>query len=643
MNHFSGGCIRPESPGSIGFLILLVCLLPLLFGSPAAHAADTLVLHDGVDYYQLGKYVEFLEDRSGTLTIDEVVSPAVAKRFVPNDKEPPNFGVCDTVYWIRFRIADQSTMARDWLLEQQYPLMRTFDLYLPKGNGSFEVKRFGDNSARADKVLSHRNPLYKIQPSRQGDTCYIRASVGSLTVFPLVIHASDEFLKQEALQLLGYGLFFGIMLAMALYNLYLFIFLRDRIYLYYVLYVILFIILQMSLHGFLRQYLFPYESLHDNYVFRILVFSTVLASLVFSRRYLKSNIHAPSMDRLLCVLIAIDILMIPLDLFLPLLPSLQLMDLNALVAPVLATATGLVCYFRGYKPALYYLIARAFLYISVCVFVIDNTIARNYNFFTWYAMMPGSLLDVVILSLGLADRINIMRREKEKAEADVIRTGSRALIGEMAAGVAHEVNNPLAGVMLCFQGVVRSREGDPEREELIKAVEGGLVKIQSTVAHLLNFSRMTATEIRRADIGVLIGNVLMLCRYQLENANIQVVTRLADDLPDQPLDENRMGQVLVNLLLNASHAMQEGGVLTISTVRDANWCVLSVKDTGKGISPEHLPRIFEPFFTTKEGDKGTGLGLSISKSIVDSHGGFIEMESLYGSGSTCRIRLPLEV
>lgn len=643
MNPFSGGRNRPESPGVIGFLIILVCLLPLLAEVSTARAADTLILHDRSDSYRLGKYVEFLEDSSGRLTIDDVVSPALAGRFAANDKEPPNFGICDTVYWIRFRVGDQSSIAREWLLEQQYPLMRTFDLYLPRGNGSFDVKRFGDNSEKAGKILSHRNPLYKIQPSQQGDTFYIRASVGSLTVFPLVIHASDEFLKQEALQLLGYGLFFGIMLAMALYNLYLFIFLRDRIYLYYVLYVIFFIILQMSLHGFLRQYLFPYESLHDNYAFRILVFATVLTSLVFSRRYLKSNIHAPFMDRLLCALIAVDILMIPIELFLPLLLSLKLMDLNALVAPVLATATGLVCYYSGYKPARYYLVARAFLYISVCVFVIDNTIARNYNFFTWYAMIPGSLLDVVILSLGLADRINVMRREKEKAEADVIRAGSRAMVGEMAAGVAHEVNNPLAGVMLCFQGVVRSREGDPEREELVRAVEGGLLKIQGTVAHLLNFSRMTATEMKGTEISSLIGNVLMLCRYQLEKGNVQVETCLSDNLPEQQLDENRMGQVLINLILNATHAMPDGGVLTISTSREANWCLLSVADTGRGIAPEHLPRIFEPFFSTREGDKGTGLGLSISKSIVDAHGGIIEIESLHGSGTTCRIRLPLEV
>jgi len=631
-----------NSAWSCGYYVFALCLPLLLFTTAPSLAADTLILRDGIDHCPLGKYVEFLEDSSGKLTIDDIVLPAVAGRFVRNDKETPNFGLGDTVYWLRFRIGDQSSIAREWLLEQKFPLMRTFDLYIPAGNGSFAVSSFGGASSAVHAVLPHRNPLFNLPLSKNGDTFYIRASIGSMIAFPLEIYSREAFMKQDAAVLLGFGLYFGIMLAMALYNLYLYVFIRDRVYLYYVSYVISFVLVQMSLHGFLRHYLFPDNPILDNQVMRFVIVAAALSSLVFSRRFLKSNSYAVNLDRWLYALIIFDILLIPLDFFLPILPSLIVMDLNVLVTPLLATATGLVCYFRGYKPARYYLVARACLYTSVCVFVLDNTLARNYNFLSWYGMLPGSLLDVILLSLGLADRVSIMRREKEKAEADAIRAGSRALIGEMAAGVAHEVNNPLAGVMLCFQGIIKSKEGDPEREELINAVEGGLVKIQNTVAHLLNFSRMSETEMKPGDIGAIVGTVLTLCKYQLEKANIEVVTNLATDMPRQLLDENKMGQVLANLIFNASHAMQGGGILTITTAREGGWCQLTVSDTGEGIAPDILPRIFEPFYTTKESGKGTGLGLSISKSIVDAHGGLIVMESLPGEGATCRVSLPLE-
>jgi signal transduction histidine kinase len=256
-------------------------------------------------------------------------------------------------------------------------------------------------------------------------------------------------------------------------------------------------------------------------------------------------------------------------------------------------------------------------------------------------MMLGSLLEVTLLSKALAERINEMLREKERVEAEMIRASGRALVGELAAGVAHEVNNPLAGVMLCFNGIISSQEGDPQRDELIASVKAGLAKIRATVAQLLHFSRMADTEVRPVDLRCLIDSTLALCRYQLDKGNIEVSVQIDNDMPLIPLDEMKMGQVLINLLLNAQHAMPDGGTLTIRAVRSGDLCELSVIDTGIGIPPDIMPKIFDPFFSSRPADEGTGLGLSICKNIVEAHGGTIHAESVTGQGTSFEIRIPL--
>jgi two-component system NtrC family sensor kinase len=210
----------------------------------------------------------------------------------------------------------------------------------------------------------------------------------------------------------------------------------------------------------------------------------------------------------------------------------------------------------------------------------------------------------------------------------------------MAAGVAHEVNNPLSGVMLCFRELTTTKEEDEGRSELIEAVETGLIKIQGTMSQLLDLFRTASGERKQADLNGLIRNVLMLNRYQLGKKGIRVVCDLSPAAAGLMLDENRIGQVLINMIFNAAHAMGNGGVLTLRTRSERRYCVVSISDTGKGIPPEVLGRIFEPFYSTK-GAQGTGLGLSISKNIIEQHDGTIDVESTVGAGTTFHIKLPL--
>jgi PAS domain S-box-containing protein len=215
-----------------------------------------------------------------------------------------------------------------------------------------------------------------------------------------------------------------------------------------------------------------------------------------------------------------------------------------------------------------------------------------------------------------------------------------ASVGLLAAGVAHEVNTPLAGISSYTQ-LLRGQidEKDP-RQQVLEKIEKQSFRAAKIINSLLNFSRSSGTEFDRVDVNKVVGDVLSLVEHQLEAAKIRVRRELAPDLPPVRGNENRIQQVFFNLILNARDAMPRGGWLTLRTSADADTVVAVVADTGHGIRREHIRRIYDPFFTTKGIGRGTGLGLSVTYGIVQEHGGAIFVDSTPGQGTTFQVALP---
>ncbi len=242
--------------------------------------------------------------------------------------------------------------------------------------------------------------------------------------------------------------------------------------------------------------------------------------------------------------------------------------------------------------------------------------------------------------LWILQRLRTADREHKNTVELLARTEKMVSIGRLASGVAHEVNNPLSGITLCFKNLMEGNKDNLMREKLILAINDGLQKIKNIVEQLLDFSRMTVTEKTPVNINNLINKLLVLINYPASKKNIKIVSELFEDIPEISIDENKMSQVFMNIMINAIQAMDGGGALTIRTVVENGFYVVSIEDTGVGISPDIMPSIFDPFFTTKGVGEGTGLGLSVSKGIVEQHGGIIEIESEVGRGTTFRVKMP---
>lgn len=243
----------------------------------------------------------------------------------------------------------------------------------------------------------------------------------------------------------------------------------------------------------------------------------------------------------------------------------------------------------------------------------------------------------------LQERITAQR----VAETRLIQAAKLAAVGEMAAGIAHELNNPLTTIAGFAELVLNDLpQDDPTRPDL-ELVLREAHRARSVIRRLLDFSRQTESVRVRADLNEIVSDVLALMNHLLHTSGVEVQVRLGERLPWVSVDRNQIKQVLLNLLHNALHAMPTGGRLTVETQRrqreGGDWLVIRIHDTGVGIPAENMSRIFEPFFTTRSRQGGTGLGLSVSYGIVTDHGGFIDVESREGEGSTFSVWLPIEV
>jgi two-component system, NtrC family, sensor kinase len=233
--------------------------------------------------------------------------------------------------------------------------------------------------------------------------------------------------------------------------------------------------------------------------------------------------------------------------------------------------------------------------------------------------------------------------ELKRTQAQLVQSTKLAAIGELAANIAHEINNPLTTV-LGFASFLSERmpPGDPMREEL-GLIQEEASRARDIVRDLLQFSRQRDFSPESADVNTVLEQVIAMVRRQGALNAIDVQERYARDLLPVELDVSRIKQVFLNIINNAVYVMPNGGSLTIRTETANGGVRIAFEDTGPGIAPEHRDRIFDPFFTTKPEVSGTGLGLSVSLGIVQSHGGSIEVQTEMGRGTTFTIALPLRL
>lgn len=412
--------------------------------SDARAAAPAVVLTTATTSVPLAAHVDFLEDPGGSLSLSDVRAQPVAQRFAPVPAESEvNFGYSASAYWLRFTVIAGHAAAHDWLLEVAFPSLDRVELHRPAG-AEYRQVIVGDAVPFAERPLANRNFVFPLHiADAEPQTYYLRiTSSGSLTV-PLQLWQPAAFSRYSENAYAGMSLYYGMLLALMLYNLLLYISIRDRSYLAYVLFVASMAVGQLSLNGLGNQYVWPAWPAWGNVALPVGFAATGFFGALFTRGFLATARTIPRLDKLIVLLIVAFAASALATLFVSYRVGAILTSISGLCFSLTAVAAGIRCLRRGQPEARYFLLAWTLLLIGVGVMAMRNLGWLPTNVLTSYAMQVGSAVEMLLLSFALADRINVLRHEKEQAQTDALqakqatvdalRESERALEARVAA------------------------------------------------------------------------------------------------------------------------------------------------------------------------------------------------------------------
>ena len=423
-------------------LIITRWIIALLsFGVSVASASQTLLVNSDVPQIKVGTYLEYLEDIEGQLSISDLLRSDEGLRWQPNYKDVPNFGFSDSTYWFRVKLQNIQHTSYTGVLEVGYPLLDSLQVYWFSDDGVlFQTQHLGDDFPFGQRPRIHRNFVIPVQFSAgEKKTLYIRLETGSAAQLPLTLWQQRAFHEHDADWVLGQGIFYGAMLIMVLYNLFVFFAVRDVSYLYYVSYVAAFSALMASMQGLTFQYVWPENLwLQDKSVVFFMAL-TELAVCLFADRFLSLKDNAPTLHRVANVLVAFIIVGLVFSIIFPYAIAVRILIGLVFLLCIFCLGTGLVNWSYGHKEAKYYTIAWITLVFALLVLALNKVGLVPRNFWTENMGQVGAVIEVALLSLALADRINRERTSKLQAQEKAIELERNARDAQAAALNARQI------------------------------------------------------------------------------------------------------------------------------------------------------------------------------------------------------------
>lgn len=633
-------------------IFLLICCIPAV--PRTARSGSLVVTTDHAEEYLLGPHLEYYEDRSARLTIDDILSGTYDGQFLRSTKDTLDFGFSNSTFWFKSEILDmkQGDHRNEWFLELDYPLLDIIELYDMNSDGSYRFTKTGDMMPFRDRKIQNRNFVFKLYTERgKKKTVLIKVRSTSSTKIKCILRTPDGFIRNNQDVFFLYGIFYGVLLIMVFYNLFLFFSIQDKTYLLYVLYVACFILMRSSMDGFATQYLWPGNIWWSNISITFLSAVTTVIGALFIINFLNTKANLPLVHKVFLVFLLLCCTDAVLSLIIPYHISIQFVGLLMASGCLLSLFAGYLTFVKGYRPARYFIIAWSFFLVGNVIFSLNRFGLLPSSFVAERGMHLGSLLEVVLLSFALGDRINSIKKEKEEAQQLAIDNLHKAdqLKDEFLANTSHELRTPLNGIIGLAESLIDGVAGalaPPAVKNLFMISSSGR-RLANLVNDILDYSKLKHKEIelskKPVDVSTLSDSVIELSRSLIGGRDIVLQNTVTPGALFVFADENRVQQILLNLVGNALKFTDSGSVV-ISAGRVGEEVEISVTDTGIGIPAPDLDRVFESFeqvdgsISRRYG--GTGIGLSITKNLVELHGGTIRVESDPGKGSVFRFTLP---
>lgn len=637
----------------------------LLFGTGGASAFELKLQSARVD---LAGAVEYLEDPKRQLTLQDLERPAVAKRFKSwrAAQGTPSFGYTASAYWLRLCLNRTPAAPADWLLELSYPLLSDLEFHAPGQS----VIRTGAMLPLDSRPVPDRYFVFPITLDDKPTCFHLRVVSQEALVLPLLAWQPAVYKNSQQKELLLHGIYHGGLLALLLYNLLLFLSLRDRRFLLYSLYAVTFSLGIFAGNGFGRVFLWPDSPRFDITAQALLLSLAAVFSVGFACDFLQTRFQFPRLHVWLRVsalgfAAVVLVLLAQLALGFDIRWLLQFNMFNAMLMGLLVSVASWLIWRRRARSAGIFLLAWAMLWLGALVATLQLLGWIPVNFWTSYSLQIGAGLEMLLLSLALADTIRLererafdfqaqaMESRRQAHELDVQLATSRQLArdkSEFLARVSHELRTPLSAI-IGYARMLRRGSNRITLQEGSADIERSGMRLLGMIEELLDQSRLSAGGMR-LEPGPLqlrpwLDEIGRAGRLMADSAGNQFELLLPDELPHTiEADGQRLRQVLDNLLGNANRHTHGGRIVLRCAVcpNELDDCIrldFSVSDNGEGIAPSDLERIFEPFFMGQGGQhmskvraKRMGLGLSISRDLVCLMGGDLCVRSQPGLGAT---------
>jgi len=683
------------------------------------NADNRILLGKNLQVLQPGKEIRFSEAIKST-------------HFIPCKNDVPNMGLSANSVWFRFTLTNK-TETEKLLLEIAYPLLDEVELFIPDSNKNYKSVIMGEDMNFSKRLYQYPNYIFDLDITKNhSETYYLKIKGTEQIILPISVNRPSTLWQNITLENLLAGLYLGVIIIMVLYNLFIFFSVRDRSYLYYVIYVLFVGFTHIGIKGYTFQYLWPNNPAFEQK--SVILFACIagISALMFANKFLNTGTNAPKSRVVLNILVFLFLIAFTLTIIGKESAGFALMQVATTLLTIAILSVSCMIMIKGSAAAKYFFIAWSVLLTGAIVFLLKDYGILPYNNFTSYSMQAASAIEMCLLSFGLADRINTLKREKEasqlealniaeeneriireqnvmletkveertlelsesnqelnktledlkQAESHLVEAEKMASLGQLTAGIAHEINNPINFItsninplkrdiemvidtltMVEQVGASDSSPADKQKQikdykekldfdyltmeisHLIKGINDGANRTAEIVKGLKIFSRLDEDDLKRADINEGLESTLVIINTQLRNTI--KVNKQYGELPDVECYPGKLNQVFLNVISNAIYAVHKkfgekhGGEIIITTSHDEQNVFISIKDNGTGMDAKSQKKVFEPFFTTKDVGEGTGLGMSIAYNTIKKHNGVIKVNSTLGEGTEFVLQVPI--
>lgn len=633
-------------------LIMILCTLAQIDAS--TKLTDIIELKDYFRSINITNRTGFLEENQGSFINEGKVSKNYSEAFQQIKDNEISFGYKKSVYWFKSVLKNKTGKKSNWIVEYQtVKAGKEIALFILSNEGTFsEIKR-NSQMARGVHRIDYKNPLVSLtlQPDQK---VTVVCRIKNTTVFPLSIYVwpQEMFFDNNKEEYTFFGIIFGVILVLVLYNLFLLFATKDFSYLSYVILILTVYLYHLNGHGLLYEF-FPILDSHNSLIFWISPLLMAIALIQFARYYLKISKFSPLFDKGLFILIS------PLFLsgFAFLVSNsflfIQLRNILCLLAGLSVLSIAILVYaIKNYLPGLFFSLSMVPILILTILQGTRNVIGWDLGLINDYGSDIGIVITIFLFSYGLAYRVNITKKEKEEAQKETIKIlqKSEKLKDEFLANTSHELRTPLAGIIGLSETLLeklKSVTGSEEKRDLEMIIESGN-RLSRLINDILDFSKLKhdemQIEIKPAKLKTVVNLVIHQCKPLTDRKNIILVDSIPADLPFVAVDVNRLQQILFNLIGNAIK-FTNAGQIEISADRENEYLIVKISDTGIGIPKDQLGKIFNLFergeIPAQMSTSGTGLGLALAKKLVELHQGKISVASTQGKGSCFSFSLPI--